>query len=145
MADGRFVQHPEVGLALAQSLVATACAEAEQIGIAVSVVVADRAGNVVAAARMDGAALGSMRLATDKAYTAAIWQLPTGDLRRSTQPGGDDWGLTSTEGGRIVVYAGGLPVFVEGELAGAVGVSGGTGDQDAQCVAAAVVTVGSPA
>ena len=132
MTEQPFAHVPEVRLAAAQLLVSHACEAAADLGIAVSAVVADRAGNVVASARMDGAALGSMRLALDKAYTAAIWRLPTGDLHVSTQPGGDDWGLTSTDGGRIVVYAGGLPITLDGEHAGAIGVSGGTGEQDAQ-------------
>src|SRR4051794_16885926 len=131
-----FARLPEVTLATAQALVTAACAEAERIGIAVGVAVADRAGNVVASGRMDGAPLGAMRLALDKAYTSALWQMASGDLRLSSQPGGDDWGVTSTEGGRIVVYAGGLPLDDGGDHAGAVGVSGGTGDQDEACARA---------
>src|SRR5438552_3332589 len=142
MADEPFARVPEVRLSTALALVAAACVEAGRMGLAVSVAVADRAGHPVASARMDGAALGSMRLALDKAYTAALWQLPTGDLQSSTQPGGDDWGLTSTEGGHIVVYAGGLPITADGAFAGAIGVSGGTGEQDARCAAAAVAILG---
>jgi uncharacterized protein GlcG (DUF336 family) len=141
MTEPSFARVPEVRLAAAQLLVSHACEAATELGIAVSVVVADRAGHAVASARMDGAALGSMRLALDKAYTAAIWQLPTGDLRTSTQPGGDDWGLTSTEGGRIVVYAGGLPISLDGEHAGAIGVSGGTGEQDAEVAGKALTAL----
>ena len=79
--------------------------------------------------------LGALRLAVDKAYTSALWQMPSGDLHESSQPGGGDWGVTSTEGGRIIVYAGGLPIFSDGVLAGAIGVSGGTSAQDATRVA----------
>jgi uncharacterized protein GlcG (DUF336 family) len=70
-----------------------------------------------------------------------LWQMPFGDLNQSSQPGGGHWGLTSTEGGRIVVYAGGLPIFADGVLAGALGISGGTGAQDGDCAHAALVTV----
>ena len=142
MNDQRFNRRPEVGLELALDLVRAACAGAVQQGIAVCVTVSDRAGDVVASARMDAAPLGSMQLAADKAYTAAAWQMPSGDLHHSTQPGGPDWGLTSTAGGRIVVYAGGLPIAVDGELAGAIGVSGGTGEQDAACAAGALTALG---
>jgi uncharacterized protein GlcG (DUF336 family) len=114
-------------------LVTEALNHAASLGIAVSVVVTDAAGNIIASARMDQAPLGAMRLATDKAYTASLWQIPSGDLRLSSQPGGDDWGVTSTEGGRVVVYEGGLPIFAASGLAGAIGVSGGTGAQDAEC------------
>lgn len=137
----RFVSRSQISLASAQALVGAALDHAASLGIAISVVVADGSGNVIASARMDDAPLGAMRLATDKAYTGALWQIPSGDLRLSSQPGGDDWGVTSTEGGRVVVYEGGLPVFTENGLAGAVGVSGGTGAQDAECAQTAITTV----
>ena len=71
--------------------------------------------------------------------------MPSGDLHESSQPGGDDWGVTSSEGGRIIVYAGGLPIFADDVLAGAIGVSGGTRAQDRECalVAVAVALPGS--
>jgi uncharacterized protein GlcG (DUF336 family) len=134
--------HPEVSLATAQALVSAACTEAAGLGLAVSVVVTDRGGELVAAARMDSAPLGSLRLAGDKAYTAALWRMPSGDLRLSSQPGGDDWGITSTADGRIVVYDGGLPILVDDDLAGAIGVSGGTGAQDLACAQAALTAAG---
>jgi uncharacterized protein GlcG (DUF336 family) len=136
-----FVTRPSLTLATARRLIDAASAHAEQIGVALSLAVLDAGGHEIATARMDGAALGTMRLAVDKAYTAALWQIPSGDLHESSQPGGDDWGVTSTEGGRIVVYQGGLPVFHDGELAGAMGASGGTAEQDAECVRTAIETV----
>ena len=90
---------------------------------------------------MDGAALGAMRLAVGKAYTAALWGMRTGDFTESTQPGGADWGFTSTDE-RIVVYAGGVPLYVDGELVGGAGASGGTPEQDEDCVSEAAVSVG---
>ena len=140
MSD-KFVSREQVTLATAQALTATAIAHALELGIDVSVVVSDGAGNVITSARMDDAPLGAMRLATDKAYTASLWQIPSGDLRLSSQPGGDDWGVTSTEGGRVVVYEGGLPIFGANGLAGAIGVSGGTGAQDAECGQTAITKV----
>ena len=140
MSDS-FISRSQISLASAQALVAAAVDHATNIGIAVSVVVADASGNLIASARMDDAPLGAMRLATDKAYTATLWQIPSGDLRLSSQPGGDDWGVTSTEGGRVVVYEGGLPVFSDSGLAGAIGVSGGTGAQDAECGQTAITAV----
>lgn len=59
----------------------------------------------------------------------------------STQPGGSDWGFNTTTGGRVVVYAGGLPLVEGGDLIGGLGVSGGTGEQDAACAAAALAAV----
>jgi uncharacterized protein GlcG (DUF336 family) len=103
--------------------------------------VVDAAGHVIASERMDGAALGAMRLAVGKAYTAALWGMPTGDFTESSQPGGADWGWNTTDE-RIVVYAGGLPLFVGGELVGAAGASGGTPEQDEACVRAGALAAG---
>jgi uncharacterized protein GlcG (DUF336 family) len=69
--------------------------------------------------------------------TSVLWGTPTGDFMQSTQPGGNDWGWNVTDP-HIVVYAGGVPLFVEGQLVGGVGASGGTAAEDADCVLAAV-------
>jgi uncharacterized protein GlcG (DUF336 family) len=90
---------------------------------------------------MDGAALGAMQLAVGKAYTSVLWGAPTGDFMGSTQPGGDDWGWNMTDP-RIVVYAGGLPLFVNGELVGGIGASGATAAEDERCVLEAVRSLG---
>ncbi len=135
-------QYREIGVDAALGLIAHVRAEAARQGLAVAAAVADRGGNAVASARMDGAALGAMALAVDKAYTAVLWQVPTGDFMSSTQPGGDDWGFNTTTGGRVVVYAGGLPIFAGGELVGGLGVSGGTGAQDEACARAALAAGG---
>lgn len=136
-----FMNRPQITLATAQRLVEAALAHGASASVPVAVAVTDAAGNLVASARMDDAPLGSIRLAADKAYTCALWQMPSGDLHESSQPGGGDWGVTSTEGGRIIVYAGGLPIFAGGVLAGALGVSGGTGAQDGACALAALAAV----
>ncbi len=65
----------------------------------------------------------------------------TGDFMESTQPGGVDWGYNTTDS-RVVVYAGGVPLFVEGQLVGAVGASGGTAEEDEACVTAAAASLG---
>lgn len=132
----------EIGLEKALALLEHVREAAAREGLAVSAAVCDRGGNAVASARMDGAALGAMALAVDKAYTAVLWQVPTGEFMQSTQPGGVDWGFNTTTGGRVVVYAGGLPIFADGDLAGGIGVSGGTGEQDEACARAALAAVG---
>jgi uncharacterized protein GlcG (DUF336 family) len=90
---------------------------------------------------MDRTPLGAMQLAVGKAYTAMLWGTATGEFMQSTQPGGDDWGWNVTDS-RIVVYAGGLPLSVDGELVGGVGASGGTAADDEACVLAAVRSLG---
>lgn len=137
-----FTLRPAVTLTTALRLVEAVIADASAGGLAVAVVVADASGAVVASARMDDAPLGALRLAGDKAFTSAIWQTASGDLRLSSQPGGADWGITSTESGRIVVYDGGLPILRDGVLAGAIGISGlTTGEQDAQLAQSALAKV----
>jgi uncharacterized protein GlcG (DUF336 family) len=140
-ADGMQELH-QIDLESALRLLAEVRSEAARQGLVVAAAVADRGGNPVASARMDGAALGAMTLAVDKAYTAVLWEVPTGEFMASTQPGGVDWGFNTTTGGRVVVYAGGLPIVAAGELVGGLGVSGGTGEQDEACARAALIAVG---
>lgn len=136
------IERHEVDLTTARALVDAVLVEARSHGYEFSVAVVDRGGALVAAARMDGAALGSLTLAQDKAYTAILWGVPTGEFMESTQPGGVDWGYNTTGGGRVVVYAGGLPLFSGSEMVGGVGVSGATAEQDEACAAAAVAACG---
>jgi len=132
-------KRPSLDLALA--LLARVRTEAEARGLALAAAVVDAAGHVVASQRMDGAALGAMRLAAGKAYTAVLWGMPSGEFMESTQPGGADWGWNATDPG-IVVYAGGVPLMADGQLVGGLGASGGTAEQDAECVEAAARALG---
>ena len=138
--DG-LIDRRAVSLEAALALLAAVREEASARGLALAMAVVDDGGNVVASARMDGAALGAMPLAVGKAYTAVLWDTPTGAFAASTQPGGDDWGWNATDR-RIVVYAGGIPLHVDGGLVGGVGASGATAAEDEACVVAAVQAVG---
>ena len=131
-------RHPSLGLAL--QLLARVREEAETRSLALAMCVVDAGGNTVATQRMDGAALGALRLAEGKAYTAVLWGARTGDFTESTQPGGADWGWNTTDP-RVVVYAGGLPLYADGQLVGGIGASGGAADDDEACVAAAVAAL----
>ena len=137
MSDLIEQRHPSLDRAL--ELMAHMRAEAEARSLSLALCVVDPAGHVIASQRMDGAALGAMRLAEGKAYTAVLWGMPSGAFTASTQPGGDDWGFNATDS-RIV--AGGLPLYVGGALVGGAGASGGTAEQDEACVAAAARTAG---
>jgi len=81
---------------------------------------------------MDGAFIGSIDISINKAYTAIAFQMETKELASLAQPGQELFGLSDAAGGRIVVFAGGIPLRHEGEIVGAVGVSTGTVDQDHQ-------------
>ena len=134
--DG-LIPRQTISLELALALLSRVRDEAAARNLSLAVAVVDDAGHLVASQRMDGAALGAMTLAAGKAYTSVLWAAPTGDFMESTQPGGDDWGWNSTDP-RIVVYEGGLPLLVDGELVGGVGASGASAADDAECVSAAV-------
>lgn len=127
---------------LAQSLVSAAKMEASERGVRLAFVVVDRAGNPVCALRDDGAQLGAPSLAADKAYTAAAFGMPTGAWTDNSAPGGSDWGLAGTLTGRAIVFPGGVPLYAQGQLIGALGVSGAASVVDEQCALTAAATVG---
>jgi uncharacterized protein GlcG (DUF336 family) len=135
------VAHRAPSLGLALELLAHTRAEAESRSLALATCVVDAGGHVIASQRMDGAALGAMRLADGKAYTAVLWGTRSGYFMQSTQPGGEDWGWNATDS-RIVVYAGGVPLYDGGQLIGGLGASGGTAEQDEECVTAAARALG---
>ena len=114
----------------AQRAIAAASAHAEAIGVPVNIAVADTAGNLIAFARMDGAALMSGPIAQDKAYTVAAFNgLPThGWLDVLGTDEALKHGIVHRD--RLVIFAGGVPVRINNELVGAVGVSGGSAEQD---------------
>ena len=137
----RLVSQKRPSLELALELLEGVRREATPRGLALASCVVDGSGNIIASQRMDGAALGAMRLAVGKAYTAVLWGTRTGDFTETTQPGGPDWGWNTTDS-RVVVYAGGVPLVADGELVGGVGASGGTAEDDEACVLAAVRAAG---
>lgn len=117
-------------LAGAQRVLTASLQAAGELGVDVCVAVTDRGGQLLAFARMDGAALLSVSIAQDKAYTVSAFDgLPTHDWFELIR---DEpallHGIVKTE--RLIVFAGGVPVRVGGTLVGAVGVSGGSADQD---------------
>jgi uncharacterized protein GlcG (DUF336 family) len=139
--ESRLVEQRHPSLEQALDLLERVRAEAEQRSLALAACVVDAGGNEIAAQRMDGAALGALQLAAGKAYTAVLWGMPTGEFTASTQPGGPDWGFNTTDP-RIVVYAGGVPLYAAGALVGGLGASGGTAEDDEACVSAAIAAAG---
>ncbi len=132
---------PTLTYAAAAQVVDAAIAAAEAEGVPVNVAVADPGGNLIVFARMDGAALMSGRIAQDKAYTVAAFNgLPT---HRWYPMIADEpallTGIVHTD--RLVVFGGGMPIMVDDALAGAVGVSGGTAEQDVRISTAAAASV----
>jgi uncharacterized protein GlcG (DUF336 family) len=132
----------DVSEALAAALVDGVREVCARRGLALAAVVVDRGGHPVASTRRDGAQLGAMSLAADKASTAVAFAAPTSRWTASTAPGAPDWGLAGTLGGRAVVVAGGVPLYHEGELIGGLGLSGTASAVDEECAVEAVAMAG---
>lgn len=138
----RTVAGSDVSLEAAQRLIAAVHAECGRRGVRLAAAVVDAGGNLVACGRMDGAQLGALAIATDKAYTAVAFGFPTGAWVESSAPGGSDWGLGHTLGGRAVVFPGGIPLYSDGELVGGLGASGAASAVDEACALAAAAACG---
>ena len=110
---------------------------AREIGQPQNIAVVDAGGNLVSHVRMDGAWIGSVDIAINKAFTARAFDLPTADLAADSQPGGQFYGIQESNKGRVMIFAGGVPLKRDGEVVGAVGVSGGDGEQDTTVAEAA--------
>jgi uncharacterized protein GlcG (DUF336 family) len=121
-----------VTLDAAQKVIAAARRKAEEIGVPMNIAVVDEGNNLVAFARMDGAWLGSIDIAQGKAYTARAFNMGTDALAPLSQPGQPLFGINASNQGRLIVFPGGVPLMADGTVVGAVGVSGGTVDQDQQ-------------
>ena len=134
----------DLSLAQAQSVLDAAIAAAEEQGTKMDVAVVDAGGNLKAFARMDGAWLGSIDIATTKARTARYFDLPTEELGALSQPGGPLYGIEVSNGG-LITFPGGLPLKAEdGTVIGAIGVSGSTVEDDRAVAAAGAAALGGP-
>jgi len=112
--------------------------KAKEIGQPMNVAVVDNGRDLKAFARMEDAWLGSINIAIDKAFTSASFLMPTQDLAEMTQPRQPLYGLETTNEGRVITFAGGIPLMRGEEVAGAIGVSSGTVDQDQEVAEAGV-------
>ena len=119
-----------VTLADARRVIAAAEKKAAEIGQPMNIAVADGGGNLVSHVRMDNAWLGSVDISIKKAYTARAFDIATQDLAIHSQSGGQFFGIHASNDGRIMIFAGGIPLKRDGKVVGAIGVSGGSGDQD---------------
>jgi uncharacterized protein GlcG (DUF336 family) len=120
----------------ARKIIAAAEAKAEEIGRPMNIAVVDAGGNLVAHVRMDGAWLGSVDISINKAWTSRAFDIMTKDLGENSQPGQDFYGINASNEGKVMIFAGGVPLARDGQVVGAIGVSGGVGEQD-QAVAEA--------
>jgi uncharacterized protein GlcG (DUF336 family) len=114
----------------ARRIIAAAEKKAKEIGQPMNIAVADEGGNIVAHVRMDSAWIGSIDISMKKAYTSRAFDIPTKDLASHAQSGGQFFGIHASNDGKIMIFAGGIPLKKDGKVVGAIGVSGGSGDQD---------------
>lgn len=120
----------------AKTLIDGARAKADALGVPMCIAIADESGNLIAFERMNGAKIVSVLISQDKAYTAATSRLPTHEYNRRCMPGSLTFGIHTEAGGRFSVLGGGLPVTVEGQVVGGIGLSSGTPEQDMECAQA---------
>ena len=126
----------------AKRIVSAAEQKAQQMGQPMNIAVMDAGRNLLAFQRMDGAWVASIDIAIDKAFTSAGRGLTTREIGEMAQPGQPLFGINTTNGGRIVIFAGGIPLMRDGEVTGAIGVSGGTPDEDHEVAEAGAAAFG---
>lgn len=124
------IEVKNIMLEKAKKMIAAAEAKAIEVGTPMVIAVADVGGNLVAQHRMDGALLASISISLDKAYTAVALKMPTVQAAELALPGQSLYGLNTTNGCRLIVFGGGFPIFEAGVLVGAIGVSGGSVEDD---------------
>ena len=127
-----------VNLEDARRVIAAGEAKANEIGQPMNIAVVDAGGNLVAHVRQDGAWIGSVDISISKAWTSRAFDIQTKDLGDNAQPTQQFFGIhtTNAHGRGVAIFAGGVPLTRGGRVVGAVGVSGGSGEQD-QAVAEA--------
>jgi glc operon protein GlcG len=123
----------------AKKAAAPALAEAAKNNWRVAVAIVDPSGNLVYYEKMDNTQLGSAEVAIDKARTAALFKRPTKAFQDVLAGGGDGLRVLTLKG--VVAVEGGIPLVMDGKIVGAIGVSGATSAQDAQCAKAGADTV----
>ena len=125
-------------LADARLLIEGAAHKAREIGVPMCIAVVDESGTLIAFERMDGGKVTSVTIAQDKAYTAAAARKATHEYNAVNVPGSLTFGIHTEGGGRLSSVGGGLPVVVNGEVVGGIGLSSGTPQQDMECAQAGI-------
>ncbi len=122
----------------AQVLIRGAREKANEIGIAMCIAITDESGTLVAFERMDGGKVTSVTIAQDKSFTASAARKSTHEYNQACVPGSLAFGIHTALGGRLSIVGGGLPILVDGEVVGGIGLSSGTPQQDMTCAQAGI-------
>ena len=125
-----------ITLADARRIISAAEMKASEIGQPMNIAVVDAGGNLVAHVRMDKAWIGSVDISIKKAWTARAFDISTKELAELSQSGDQFFGIHASNHGKVMIFAGGIPLKRGDQVVGAIGVSGGLGKQD-QAVAEA--------
>src|SRR5215213_9737654 len=119
-----------IALEDARRIIAAAEKKAAEIGQPMNIAVADAGGNLVAHVRMDNAWIGSIDISIKKAWTSRAFDITTRDLASNSQSGDQFFGIHASNNGKVMIFAGGIPIKKGRKIVGAIGVSGGSGEQD---------------
>jgi uncharacterized protein GlcG (DUF336 family) len=122
----------------AQILIDGAAAKARAIGVPMCIAVCDESGHLIRFDRMDGGKVSSISIAVDKAFTGAVARRGTHVYNQLCVPGSQTFGIHITNAGHFSIIGGGLPVTVDGEIVGGIGLSSGTAEQDLECAETAI-------
>ncbi len=122
----------------AESLIKGARIKANEIKVPMCISVVDESGNLIAFERMDGGKITSITVSQDKAFTAAAARKATHEYNAACVPGNLVFGIHTALNGRLSVVGGGLPVIVDDEVVGGIGLSSGTPNQDMDCAQAGI-------
>ncbi len=118
-------------LADARRIIDAAEKKAKEIGQPMNIAVVDEGANLISHIRMDGAWIGSINIAINKAFTSRAFNISTKELADNSQPGDQFYGIHVSNHDRVMIFAGGIPLKdSQGNVIGAIGVSGGSGVQD---------------
>lgn len=124
------LENNKLTLKMAKEIIEKAEQKAEEINVSVVITMVDDSGNLVAQHKMDDSILISTSVSFSKAYTAIALKMPTEKLYNLVLPGKAFYGLENMDGGKLCVLGGGIPVMKNERFIGAIGVSGGSIEQD---------------
>ena len=130
-----------VTLEAAKRIAAAAAKRAREINVPMDIAVVDEGNNLTYFERMDGAWLGSIDIAMNKAYTSRAFNFATRDLKPLCQSGGPLFGIHASNQGRLILFDGGIPLKDGDRVVGAIGVSGGSIEQDHDVAQAGVAAL----
>jgi uncharacterized protein GlcG (DUF336 family) len=123
-------QKTGVSLEDARRIIAAAEKKAQEIGQPMNIAVTDEGANLVAFIRMENAWIGSIDISQKKAFTSRAFDIATKDLAQHSQSGNQFFGIHASNDGKVMIFAGGIPLKSGDKVVGAIGVSGGSGEQD---------------